>query len=138
MEPLAHCLANVINPALTVCVVIAPLKSPQPWTFWARDAVGIGLAVLAAETGKRFQIWPGHPTFPSGHETFALAAGTLLIRHDSRWLFPLLPVILTLAWALVAAGYHQPVDVAGALLTGPPLALLGARLVTPRRAERDA
>ena len=132
MERLAHLLCDVINPVLAVCVAAAPLKSPRPWRFWAGSTVGIGLAVAAAEAGKRFEVWPGHPTFPSGHETFALAAGTLLIRHDPRWLAPVLILVLLLAWALVRAYYHAPVDVAGALLTGPPLALLADRLLTPR------
>ena len=138
MEPLAHLLCDVINPVLAVCVAAAPVKSPRPWRFWARSAVGIGLAVIAAEAGKRFEVWPGHPTFPSGHETFALAAGTLLIRHDPRWLVPVLLLVLVLAWALVRAYYHAPVDVAGALLTGPPLALLADRLLTPRPQSEGA
>ncbi|MBV9848391.1 MAG: hypothetical protein JO250_01770 [Armatimonadetes bacterium] len=138
MEPLAHFLCDVINPLLAVCVALAPVRSPRPGAFWARGVAGIGLAVAAAEAGKHWVVWPGHPTFPSGHETFALAAGTLLIRRDSRWLLPVLPLSLLLAWALVEAHYHQPVDVAGALLTGPPLALLGERLLTPRRSPEGA
>ena len=138
MEALAHWLANTINPVLAACVLVVPLKSPRPWSFWASGVVGIGLAVLAAEAGKRYMVWPGHPTFPSGHETFALAAGTLLIRHDVRWIAPVLPLTILLAWALVEAQFHFPVDVAGALLTGPPLALLGAWLLTSRRASPDA
>lgn len=137
MKPLAQILATGINPLLTVCVVLAPLAAPRPperfWAFWARGVAGIGLAVVAAESGKYWRVWHGHPSFPSGHETFALAAGTLLIRRDRRWLFAVLPLVLLLAWALVAAGYHQPGDVAGALLTGPPLALLGDWLLTAWR-----
>ena len=112
MNSLAHWIADLTNPLLTVCVIIAPLNSPRPWRFWARAVAGIGLAVLAA--------------------------GTLLIRRDPRWLVPVLPAALILAWALVEAHYHQPVDVAGALLIAPPLALLGERLLTPRRPRGDA
>ena len=133
MDLLAHWIANSVNPILAACVVIAPRKTPRPWAFWARCVAGIGVAVLTAEAGKRYQVWPGHPTFPSGHETFALAAGTLLLRHDPRWLVPVLSLVLILAWALVVAHYHVPVDVVGALLTGPPLALLVDRWLTPRR-----
>ncbi len=69
-------------------------------------------------------MWPGHSGFPSGHETFCLAAMTCLAVRDPRWLCLGLPLSALMAWALVAARFHTPVDVAGALLTGPGPALL--------------
>ena len=139
MPSFALVIANVVNPVLAASVVLEPLVHPKPgdpaWRFWGRAAVGIGGAVLLAEWGKARPVWPGHPTFPSGHETFALASITFLILRNPRWLIPAPPVLVLLAWALVAAHFHQPIDVAGALLTGPPAALLCDALMAPRNAS---
>ena len=140
MSSVALALANAVNPVLAACLVSAPRVTPRradpAWRFWARAAVGIGVAVLLAEAGKRGEVWPQHPTFPSGHETFALATATFLARRDPRWLTVALPLLLLLAWALVAAHFHRPLDVAGALLVGPPAALLCDRLLGPRNSPQ--
>jgi len=121
-------LTNAINALLVLCVAAAPLLPPQRKTqaggFWLRSLLGIGLGVILAEGGKHFSVWPGHPTFPSGHETLVLAAGTCLAVRNPRWLLLALPLAAVQAWALITGHFHQPVDVAGATLTGilPPLA----------------
>lgn len=120
-------LTNAINALLVLCVAAAPLLPPgktRAGGFWLRSLFGIGLGMIFAESGKYFSIWPGHPTFPSGHETLALAAGTCLAVRNPRWLTLTLPLAALQAWALVAGHFHQPVDVAGATVTGilPPLA----------------
>lgn len=121
-------LTNAVNALLVLCVAAAPLLPPKHKTraaeFWLRSLLGIGIGVILAESGKHFSIWPGRPTFPSGHETLALAAGTSLAVWNPRWLVLALPLAAVQAWALVAGHFHQPVDVAGAMLTGilPPLA----------------
>jgi membrane-associated phospholipid phosphatase len=121
----AEILATGINPVLTGCLFLAPFVGPRTSLvgFWGRAALGIGVSVLVAEAGKRGPIWPGHPSFPSGHETFCLAAVTLLILHNPRWAVVAVPLALVLAWALVAAHYHYPIDVAGSLLVAPPIVL---------------
>lgn len=139
MPSAALILANAINPVLAGSLVGSPWVTPRmddpTWRYWARAAVGISAAVLLAEAGKRFSVWPGHPTFPSGHETFALATATFLVRRDHRWLVPVVPLLLLLAWALVAAHFHHPVDVAGALLSGIPAAWLCDWWLGPRPAR---
>ena len=92
--------------------------------FWGRSALGLGLAVAVAEGGKHFQVWPGHAGFPSGHETYGLCVATNLVVWDRRWLALSLPLTMLLAVALVAARFHRPVDIAGAVLAGPSCALL--------------
>ena len=122
-------LTNAINAALLALVAAAPLLpaphklSRRAFFFWLRSGLGIGIGVVLAESGKHFQIWPGRDTFPSGHETLALAAGTCLAAQNPRWLAVAVPLAALQGWALVAGHFHRPVDVAGALLTGilPPL-----------------
>ena len=136
----AQTLATYNNPLLALFLLIAPLitsspgtpRKPRCWEFWGRSLLGLGLAVALAEGGKHFQVWPGHPSFPSGHETFGLCAATSLALRNVRWLILVLPLTVLLAWALVDAHFHQPIDVAGALLVGPPCAVLFQRLRKPR------
>ena len=122
-------LTNAINTLLVLLVAAVPLLSPPHLLsrtaadFWLRSLAGIGIAVALAESGKHCCVWPGRPTFPSGHETLALAAGTCLAVRNPRWLALVLPLGILQAWALVAGHFHRPVDVAGAVITGllPPL-----------------
>ncbi len=124
---LPRLIANAINPLSVLLLLAAPFAAPRPgrvWDYWARCVLGVGLAVALAESGKRWEVWHGHPSFPSGHETFCLAAVTCLAARDPRSLVLGLPLSLLMAWALIAARFHTPTDVAGALLTGPGPALL--------------
>ena len=125
----ARFFAQYINYLLVTLLLLLPLlQNKDDWRsrgeFWLRSALGIGLAVILAESGKHFVVLPGNPGFPSGHETFGLAAATSLALRDPTWLPNCLLLTGLLAWALITAHYHQPVDVAGALLIGPPSALL--------------
>jgi len=127
MPPLAALTANSVNPILTILLVSAPYLTPRPLPrreFWARSALGLVLAVAVAESGKHFQVWPGHASFPSGHETYGLCIATNLAFWDRRWLTLGLPLSALLALALVTAHFHRPVDITGAFLVGPPCALL--------------
>lgn len=127
MPLLPMLVANAINPISVLLLLAAPFVPPRQTTaleYWVRCILGVGLAVVLAESGKRWEVWPGHPSFPSGHETFCLAAMTCLAVRDLRWLVLGLPLSLVMAWALVTARFHTPIDVAGALLTGPGPALL--------------
>jgi membrane-associated phospholipid phosphatase len=137
MSLLARVIADSLNPILAALIVLEPLAHPRPqdpgWRFWGRAALGIGVSVLLAEMGKRHQIWPGHTLFPSGHETFALATLTFLVCRNRRWLIPAIILALLLAWALVAAHFHQPTDIVGALLVGPPIALLCDWFLAPKK-----
>lgn len=126
-------LTNAINAVLLLLVGLAPFL---PWRgrdaiqgrdvikFWLQSAVGIGVGVALAESGKKWEVWAGHPSFPSGHETLALAAATSLACRDWRWLAVGVPLAALQAWALITGHFHSPEDVTGALATGilPPLA----------------
>jgi membrane-associated phospholipid phosphatase len=97
------------------------------------------MQVLLAEAGKKWQVWPGHPWFPSGHEAFAAsAAACLVLLYGRAWLTAALPAAGLMGWALVAAGYHAVPDVLAAAVYGPLAAALLLRLtggpVRPPRA----
>ncbi len=126
-------LTNAINVVLLMLVAAAPFlpwRGPQAVKgrdvaeFWARSLVGMGVGVALAESGKKWEVWAGHPGFPSGHETLALAAATCLVCRDRRWLAVGIPLAALQAWALITGHFHTPEDVTGALVTGilPPLA----------------
>ena len=125
--PSLNFLTNAINAVLLILVTAAPVIFRHPgsfFPFWLRSAAGLGLAVGLAESGKYFVVWPGHPSFPSGHETFALSLATSLVIWDRRWLALALPLAALQAWVLIIAHFHQPPDVVGSLFVGPPCALL--------------
>ena len=133
-------IATGMNPTLTLLLVGAPFYTPRRvglWEYWGRSALSIGLAVAVAESGKRFEVWSGHPGFPSGHESFALAAVVSLAIRDWRWLILGFPAALLLSWALVDAHYHVPMDVVGAWLLAPPCALLCQALGAKRPSQTD-
>ena len=129
MNVLAHFLADSLNPLFGLLVLSAPFVGPRPrptrvLPFYLASGLGLAVAVMLAEIGKERVVWPGHPGFPSGHETFALACATSLVCWRREWLWVAVPLSVVMGWALVVAGYHQPVEVFGALLTGPTPTLL--------------
>lgn len=127
MDDIARLLAEIVNPVFVLLLLAAPWiprhKEEPPVKFWVGAALGIAVATVLAEQGKALPIWPGHETFPSGHETFGLAAGTALAGYDRDWLLFVVPLAVILGWALVTAGWHEPVDLVGAVLVGPPSSL---------------
>lgn len=123
MPVLAHLLANAINPLFALLLLTAPLigrRAPRRriLTFWAASIIGIAISVLLAEEGKRMVILPGHPRFPSGHETFALACAANLLCWRAAYIYVALPLVLIIGWALVTAHFHQTIDIFGAAITG--------------------
>lgn len=130
MNSLARFLAEAINPLLVGMVLAAPGPPTRGgWRYWGRCAVAVSLAVLLAEAGKKYEVWPGHDSFPSGHATLAAVCATCLILRDRRWAALSVPATALMAWALVAAHYHDTVDVVGALILGPTVTALVFRLM---------
>lgn len=128
MNSLARFLAEAINPLLVGMVLAAPGPSvPGGWRYWGRCSVAVGAAVLLAEAGKKWEVWHGHSGFPSGHATLAAACAMCLILRDRRWAALSVPATALMAWALVAANYHDVPDVVGALILGPTVAALVLR-----------
>ena len=133
IDDVAALVADLVNPVLVLLLLAAPWvpKKPGegPVQFWVSSATAIVLATLIAEAGKNFSVWPGHDTYPSGHESFGAAAGICLAGYDRDWLWFVVPLLALFGWALVTAGYHDPPDIAGAIVVGLACALLARYVV---------
>jgi membrane-associated phospholipid phosphatase len=118
---IAYTLAETINPFLIgawVSLVIARTGTKSQRSFAASSIIALAFSVSLAELGKAHGVWPGDPGFPSGHETFGASVAVSLLRADRRWTLLAAAACLLLAWALVFAHYHKPVDVFGGLALG--------------------
>jgi len=82
------------------------------------------ISYIIAHVDRWFYLWPYHPDFPSGHETFASCIGTALVIEDRRYLWLVLPLLALLGYGLVRAGWHVPSDVAGGFLLGTVVMLI--------------
>jgi membrane-associated phospholipid phosphatase len=107
---IARFLAGIINPALCILLLAACLirRNRRGWLpFAGLCALGIALPTTLAEWAKAHAVWHGDPSFPSGHETFALSAVTCLCFTGARWALVCGPALAAvMAWSLVTARYH--------------------------------
>ena len=116
LYPLAGFLCNAINPLLILLVVAQRGGPIRAWPFWLRWGVALVVAVSLAELGKKFQVWPGHSGFPSGHTTFAATCSTaLVLQRGVRWILPGLVLTGLMMASLVIAGWHSIPDTLGAV-----------------------
>lgn len=139
LYPLANFFCNAINPLLILLIALERGGPRRAWPFWLRWAVALVVAVSLAELGKKFQVWPGHGGFPSGHTTFAATCSTaLVLRRGVRWLVP--GAILTglMMASLVIAGWHTIADTLGAVALAVLIATLVWRIFPKETAENSA
>lgn len=116
LYPLAGFFCNAINPLLVLLLALERGGPKRAWPFWLRWVVALAVAVSLAELGKKFQVWPGHSGFPSGHTTFAATCSTaLVLRRGAWWLVPGLALTGLMMASLVIAGWHTIPDTLGAL-----------------------
>ena len=136
--PLAVQLCTIINPVLVALLFVDGLlikgASKERWrkifTFWGMAALGVGVAVILAESGKKFEVWEGHPLFPSGHATFAVSAATCFVLQSSlSRAFLVVPLAVLMVICLPFAGFHTWDEVAGGTVLGIAIPLLIWRLV---------
>ena len=139
---LASLICNVVNPILLVMILEEPLiaegegrgKCWRVLCFWGKAVLGIAIAVILAELGKAFEVWAGHPRFPSGHTTFAVSAATcLILRRGTRWAFLVVPLAVLMMSSLPYANYHTWDEVAGGTVLGVTIPLLVWRFTRPAR-----
>ncbi|MBC8139691.1 MAG: phosphatase PAP2 family protein [Fibrella sp.] len=101
--------------------------------FCVVGCVAIAVPVVLAELGKKYEIWHGHPGFPSGHTTFAASASAVIVTYRGKhWLLLCAPATVVMMCSLVLLRYHTPVEVLGGLVLGAVLATLITRSLMPR------
>lgn len=76
------------------------------------------LSFVLAHVNRWADLWPAHPNFPSGHETFASCMAVALAALDRRSLAFSAVLLAALGYALVRAGWHGRFEVVGGFLLG--------------------
>lgn len=112
-------IADAVNPALAVLLMFAPLKANwrRAGIFLVRSWLAVGAVYLLAHLPRWLHWFGGHP-FPSGHLAFALSVVASLVVLNRWWWF-LAPLVAAYAALIVALGFHNWLDIAGALPAFP-------------------
>jgi membrane-associated phospholipid phosphatase len=118
------------------------IASPKPTVastlrFWGRLILTSALAALLAEMGKHYQVWPGHPGFPSGHTALTVAlCWNLYLRHKANntyWLWFLLAIAVFQGVRLVLGNAHTPIEVFVGAILGTVFPLLWDKIAKNRK-----
>ena len=124
---LAERASYTINSILIVLILEEPLlgdgergdRLRRGLLFWTRAVLCIAVAVVLTELGKKYEVWPGHSNFPSGHTTFATAAATsLVLQRGRRWLWLVAPLALLMGLTLAYGHWHTPDEVLAGWVVG--------------------
>jgi len=133
----AQTLTSTIGPAIIVLMLEEPLIAPgtprdrtlHSLRFWLRALFAIGAPVLLTELGKKYEVWPGHSNFPSGHMTFAASAAVVLIlQRGVGWAWIMTALALLEGFLLVSGQWHTPDEVVVGGIVGAAVPLLVWRL----------
>jgi membrane-associated phospholipid phosphatase len=144
-------LANTVAVIFAVLAFFAPLLHHSPeqtplrylifiLRFWILFLCAVAASVAAARLGKYWQVWPGDPGFPSGHQAFAAAATVCLVRIGGRLSVILcVPLLVVMGFALITATAHDLRGVTGGVIVGVLVAtacwyVLGRKLLPTARA----
>lgn len=141
----AHDLGGTILFVYGALILQEPLlHEPKPeWrrtlTVWVRTGASIVVTATLAELGKRLEVWPGHPAFPSGHMAQAASLCVCLIRLRSlRWAWLGVPLLPAMTWALWASHAHSLPEIFGGLVLGALVAFLATLQVSARKQASTA
>lgn len=96
------------------------------------------ISYVLAHVNRWFGLWPAHPYFPSGHETFASCCWTVLTLLDRRSAIPAIVALALLAYSLVIAGWHGRLDVVGGFVLGLVVSAAVAAFVPSMHRARGA
>ncbi|GAB4462391.1 MAG: hypothetical protein OHK0029_29160 [Armatimonadaceae bacterium] len=121
-------LCDYLIPAQVVLLLLFSLPpNPAPLReriaaalpFWIRCAVCIAVAVVIARAGKVFEVWNGHPGFPSGHANLAFAVATCMaLARSGKWALWSYLLAFAMLPSLVFHGAHDIPEVLGGATTG--------------------
>jgi membrane-associated phospholipid phosphatase len=136
-----HNIPEYILVMVCTLVIIDPLISPAKpqnttknttLAFLVRLILTSGTAALLAEMGKHYQVWPGHPGFPSGHTALTVAmCWNLYLRHkenNHRWAYLLGGIALAQAARLYLGHAHDLIEIGVGGILGTIFPLLWERL----------
>lgn len=135
LKTLAKFSSWIIPALLIVLVALAWMRRSRglcTGKFLAASAVALLVTYLLAHINRWFLLWPANPVFPSGHATFLACAATSIFLVEWRTIFITLPLALGYAVLLVLMKWHSALDVIGALVFAPPVALLCHSLLERR------
>ncbi len=134
-------IANLVNPALTVWALLVLWRHVRqaraqgqaiPFERTLGGWVGaILLVFVVAHLNRWGHLWHGHKYFPSGHAAYASCLATLGATLERRSLFFTVPLILVYSALMVRLGFHNWLDIVGALAFAPLLTLLVLRRFSP-------
>ncbi|MBC8140232.1 MAG: phosphatase PAP2 family protein [Armatimonadetes bacterium] len=141
---IAQMLADGINPALLLSILSElpvalssaesdrALRLRRAVRFAVAGCVAVAVPVVLAELGKRYEVWGGHPGFPSGHTTFAASASAVIVAYRGNyWLIVAVPLTVLMMASLVYLRHHNIPEVLGGLVLGAGLGAILMRALSP-------
>lgn len=117
-----------------IAAVLLRARAPGTRAHATATVLAVVVSYLLAHVNRWFGLWPAHPNFPSGHETFASCVSVMLVQLDSRFLWLVVPILAVLGYLLVVSGWHSRSEVLGGFVLG--VAVAGAALQGNRAAAR--
>jgi membrane-associated phospholipid phosphatase len=132
-----HNIPEYLLVMLCTLIIIDPLISPtKPKNttalFLLRLVITSGIAALLAEMGKHYQVWPGHPGFPSGHTALTVAfCWNLYLRHKENnplWKYLLGAIAFCQAARLFLDHAHDLIEIGVGAILGTIFPLLWEKL----------
>jgi len=110
----------------------------QVLRFYMVAFVMIGVSAVLTTLGKRFEVWPGHPGFPSGHSAFAATCAVLIARYRGVWWWilcaPLIPLMML---GMVWNKAHSPIEVIAGAALGLALSFALTQVLLPLLKTRE-
>ena len=133
-------LADIVNPILLI-LFLAILAS-RPWNLQRTGCYLLGSAMallvtfMLAHANRWMSLWKAHPHFPSGHMSFYVTVATWLFFLNRRTSAFTLPLGILYGWLVVHLGFHEWLDLTGAVLLAIPVSVVCRSVACERRGCR--
>jgi len=129
-------VADLVNPLLAVCVLLAPRLSRRPGgRFLLRALLAVAAAYAATFLDRQLHLWAGLGLDFSTHTAVAVALALSLVAWNRRWLAFALPVLAGYAALMIRLHYHSLADILTTAAVVAPLAWLCHRVAVQRPVE---